>query len=272
MSMPMGGGGSGSMSMPMGGSSTSTSAPAAAAATPVSAPVNPLASSVDKAKVAAYCGNPDAAKTAACSVWKACQAAGDKAPAGICGSTAIAALACKPSVPVGAADLCAAYTATCSSDSTKCVNVGWPGMWSTDAVASGVDSICKEMPKMAGCDKCMPSVSATKGTTCAAFDTYAQLCNDMPGMSQCGGWTAMCASAPNAAATFPKLCDGEAMAAAKVTFNASAWTAASGSSSSSASTSPTATPKTGNGASSSVVFAATNAMLVVVAAVAVALA
>eukprot|EP00879_Flechtneria_rotunda_P004898 GHRR01005172.1.p1 GENE.GHRR01005172.1~~GHRR01005172.1.p1 ORF type:complete len:321 (+),score=61.76 GHRR01005172.1:1164-2126(+) len=63
-------------------------------------------------------------------------------------------------------------------------------------VNSQVRSICEEMT-MDGCEKCMPSWEAGRTwADCDLLDVYGSLCHQMPDMSQCSEWHAMCQADP----------------------------------------------------------------------------
>lgn len=56
------------------------------------------------------------------------------------------------------------------------------------------NSICSEMPNMAGCSMCTFPVGAKPASACDLASVYGSLCRDMPDMKQCDGWVTFCDS------------------------------------------------------------------------------
>jgi copper transporter 1 len=87
---------------------------------------------------------------------------------------------------------CSKYKSLCSPDSVvkQCkTHASIPGLPTTRKSKEFVHDICTEMD-MKGCDQC-------KDKNCESFAIYADLCRQMPGMSQCSSWNYMCNWDPN---------------------------------------------------------------------------
>ncbi|KAF9196498.1 hypothetical protein BGZ49_002805 [Haplosporangium sp. Z 27] len=89
------------------------------------------------------------------------------------------------------------YSVFCSKDSLipGCKSQpAFPGLPSGKIVTDAVYSVCKEMPMMTDCKIC-PGPDATTGySNCDEVKALKGLCLDMPEMSQCSSYNAMCNS------------------------------------------------------------------------------
>ncbi|KAG0269940.1 hypothetical protein DFQ27_001489 [Actinomortierella ambigua] len=154
--------------------------------------------------------------------------------------TVLATLCTAPEDKNLTATSCAtSYNAYCGATSVipQCKNqTAFPGLPSGKIVTGTVYSICLDMPGMKGCSIC-PAPDATGYSKCDEVKAWSDLCLDMPDMSQCPPFNAMCKNT-----AFGPFCD----ASYKAPVNNGTAPGGNGTASPSPST-PTPTGGSGNG-------------------------
>ncbi|KAF6262912.1 hypothetical protein COO60DRAFT_554392 [Scenedesmus sp. NREL 46B-D3] len=178
---------------------------------------------------------------AGCSVAAACNAsgAGPSSPTApgaanvsaqdpnICSPLNHVATICRLDTGMSQMKGCTNFNSMCAEGSrvAQCADVtGIAVLPPTRVINDQLRAVCEAMPH-SGCELCLPSwqKNATWGD-CDLLKVYGSVCGEMPDMSECEEWDAMCTSDPTlfACSTHPAAMDGRPAAAGNTTAAAAA--------------------------------------------------